>query len=131
MEKKLVEEVITNINKAASDAASQAAPILVNSIKSMTITDAFNILKGESNAATKYLHKTSYNSLYQLYKPIIEKSLTKELTAGITAQESWDKLTTGWNQVSNSFAGQLAGFTPVNTDLSCLSNHKGSRWVIS
>lgn len=115
---KLLDEVISNINQAASDAASQAAPILVNSIKSMTITDAFNILKGEDNAATNYLHKTSYSSLHNLYKPIIEKSLKKDLTAGISAQESWDKLTSSWNTVANSMVGQISGFTPVNTDLS-------------
>lgn len=115
---KLVDDVIKNINQAASDAASQATPILVNSIKSMTINDAFNILKGADDAATSYLHKTSYNSLFKLYKPIIEKSLQKDLAAGVSAQESWDKLTTGWNRVANSFAGEVSGLTPVNTDLS-------------
>ena len=115
---KLVQDVISNINQAASDAASQAAPIFINSIKSMTITDAFTILKGENNAATNYLHKTSYSSLFALYKPIIEKSLDRDLAAGISAQESWDKLTSNWNSIASSMVGQVSGFTPVSTDLS-------------
>ncbi|MBN1984651.1 MAG: DUF4197 domain-containing protein, partial [Prolixibacteraceae bacterium] len=52
---KLVEDVILSINRAAEDAVSEAKPIFVNSIKSMTITDAIGILKGTDNAATQYL----------------------------------------------------------------------------
>ncbi len=50
---KLVEDVLLNINRAAEDAVSEAKPIFVNSIKSMTITDAVGILRGEDNAATQ------------------------------------------------------------------------------
>ena len=55
--KKLIEDVILKINRAAEDAASEAKPIFVNSIRSMTIADALGILKGEENAATQYLKK--------------------------------------------------------------------------
>src|SRR5690606_30912067 len=46
----LIEDVILRINRAAEDAAREVAPIFVNSITSMTISDAFNILMGADNA---------------------------------------------------------------------------------
>ena len=52
---KMVQDVILRINRAAEDAAKEVAPVFVNSIKQMTIKDAFNILNGADNAATGYL----------------------------------------------------------------------------
>jgi len=114
---KLLEDVVLSINRAAEDAAKEAAPIFVNSVTQMTVTDAFGILKGADNAATQYLVKTTYNELYNLYKPKINISTNKDIVAGISAQESWTTLTGKWNTVANSIAGRLAGFKPVTTDL--------------
>lgn len=114
---KLVEDVIKSINRAAEDAAKEAAPIFINSVKQMTVTDAFNILKGSDNAATQYLRQTTYNELYALYKPKIETSTQKDLIGTVSAKESWDLLTGKWNTFARSVAGQIAGFKPVNTDL--------------
>jgi len=113
----LIENVILNINRAAEDAAKDVAPIFVNSVTSMTISDAFNILRGADNAATIYLRSTTYNELYSLYKPKIQVSTQKEIIAGVSAQESWTTLTGKWNTLANSVAGKIAGFKPVNTDL--------------
>jgi len=114
---KLLEDVVLSINRAAEDAAKEVAPIFVNSVTQMTVTDAFGILKGPDNAATQYLVKTTYNELYNLYRPKISISTNKEIVAGISAQESWTTLTGKWNTVANSIAGRLAGFKPVTTDL--------------
>ena len=114
---KLIEDVILNINRAAEDAAREAAPIFVNSVKQMTIADGFNILKGADNAATQYLISTTYNDLYNLYKPRIETSTRKDMVAGVSAQESWEALTVKWNNLANSVAGRLSGLKPVTTDL--------------
>lgn len=114
---KLVEDVILRINRAAEDAAKEAAPIFVNSITGMTVKDAFNILKGENNAATTYLKATTYNDLYALYKPKIQNSTSKKIVGNISTQDSWTALTGKWNTLANSVAGKLAGFKPVNTDL--------------
>lgn len=113
----LIENVVLNINRAAEDAAREVAPIFVNSVTSMSISDAFNILHGADNAATQYLVSTTYNELYSLYKPKIQNSTQKEIVGGISAQESWTTLTGKWNTVANSVAGKIAGFKPVNTDL--------------
>ncbi|MDM8003430.1 MAG: DUF4197 domain-containing protein [Bacteroidota bacterium] len=113
----LIENVMLSINRAAEDAAREAAPIFVNSVTQMTITDGYNILHGADNAATEYLRKTTRNDLYALYKPKISASTAKEIVAGVSAQESWTTLTDKWNTVANSVAGRLAGFRPVNTNL--------------
>jgi len=114
---KLIENVVLSINRAADDAAKDAAPVFVNSITSMTVTDGFNILRGADNAATMYLRNTTYNELYSLYKPKIEASTKKDIIGNISTEESWNALTSKWNTFANSFAGKIGGFKPVNTDL--------------
>ncbi|MBN2166840.1 MAG: DUF4197 domain-containing protein [Marinilabiliaceae bacterium] len=114
---KLVNDAILGINRAAEDAAKEAAPIFVNAITGMTIQDAWNILKGNDNAATEYLKKTTYNQLVNLYSPKIGKSLDKPLVAGISTSQTWGTLTSNWNKIANNPVGKIAGFTPVNTEL--------------
>lgn len=113
----LIEDVILRINRAAEDAAKEVAPIFVNSITSMTISDAFNILKGADNAATSYLIATTNDELYSLYKPKIQNSTEKKIIGNISTKDSWLALTGKWNSAANSLAGRLAGLKPVNTDL--------------
>ena len=114
---KLVNDAILGINRAAEDAAKEATPIFVNAITGMTIQDAWNILKGEDNAATEYLKKSTYNQLVDLYSPKIGKSLDKPLVAGVSTSQTWDKLTTNWNKIADNPIGEMAGLTPVKTDL--------------
>jgi hypothetical protein len=114
---KLVQDVILRINRAAEDAAKEVAPIFVNSVKQMTIKDAFNILNGADNAATGYLRVTTYNELYALYKPKIQASTEKKIVGNISTKDSWNALTGNWNSLANSVAGRLANLKPVNTDL--------------
>jgi len=113
----LVEDVIIRINRAAEDAAKEVAPIFVNSVTSMTISDAFNILKGADNAATSYLKATTYSELYSIYKPKIQNSTEKKIIGNVSTKDSWVTLTGKWNSVANSLAGKLAGLKPVNADI--------------
>lgn len=114
---KLIEEMILKINRAAEDAAREAAPIFVNSIARMTVRDAFNILKGQDNAATAYLRATTYEELYSLFMPKIRNSTEKKIIGNISTKDSWIALTGKWNAFAGSVPGKLAGFKPVNTDL--------------
>ncbi|MBW6502563.1 MAG: DUF4197 domain-containing protein [Bacteroidales bacterium] len=113
----LVQDLILRINRAAEDAAREVAPIFVNSVRQMTIRDAFNILNGADNAATGYLKNTTYSELYNLYKPKIQASTEKKIVGNVSTSDSWVALTDRWNTLANSVAGKLAGFKPVNTDL--------------
>ena len=47
----MIDNVLLSINRAAEDAARDVAPIFVNSVMQMTITDGYNILHGADNAA--------------------------------------------------------------------------------
>ena len=114
---KLVEDVILRINRAAEDAAKEAAPIFVNSVTKMSIADAFGILRGSDNAATTYLRNTTHSELYNLYKPKIRTSTEKKLIGNVSTKDSWVTLTSRWNTFANSIAGKVAGLKPVNTDL--------------
>jgi len=122
---KLLEDVILRINRAAEDAAKEAKPVFVNSIKSMTISDALNILKGSDDAATQYLINTTYNQLFGLYQPKIKASLDKKLIAGISTAESWNTLTGEWNKIAGSVIGQVAGFQKVDIQLDEYLTQKG------
>jgi hypothetical protein len=113
----LLDDVLLRINRAAEDAVSEAKPIFVNSIKSMTITDAVGILRGEDNAATQYLHRTTYDGLFKLYQPKIQTSLDKKLVGNVSTSQSWNALTSKWNDVAGSLVGQIAGLKPVETKL--------------
>lgn len=113
----LIEDVLLKINRAAEDAVSEAKPIFANSIKSMTIADGYTILKGDDNAATQYLRKTTYNQLFELYRPKIKASVEKKLVGNISTGESWTQITGKWNEIAKSLVGQVAGFNPVEIDL--------------
>lgn len=73
----LVDKFVLSLNRAAEDAAKEAKPIFVSAVKQMTIEDAWSILKGEDDAATKYLSKTTSVQLKEKFKPIIKASLDK------------------------------------------------------
>src|SRR5690349_10140 len=80
MEKKLreigmgndVDNFIMTMNRGAEDAAKQVKPIFIDAIKKMTIADATSILKGQPDAATQYLKKTTTAQLQTQFKPIIK-----------------------------------------------------------
>lgn len=72
---KLVDDFVLSLNRGAEKAAGEAKPVFISAVKSMTIQDAWNILKGEDDAATQYLSKTTSSQLYEKFKPIVSQSL--------------------------------------------------------
>jgi hypothetical protein len=65
------------LNRGAEDAAKEAKPIFITAIKSMTIQDAWGILKGQPDAATQYLKRTTSAQLKEKFQPVIQNSLKK------------------------------------------------------
>lgn len=120
----LVDRVVTSINRAASDAAKEASPIILNSIRNMTIQDAAGILKGGDHAATDFLKRTSYDALVSLYRPKIQGSLNEKLVGNLSAQQSWNELTGKWNTIARSAIGQMTSLKTVETDLSAYLTQK-------
>jgi Protein of unknown function (DUF4197) len=74
---KLVDDAIASMNHAAEDASKSAAPIFVNAIKNMTVTDGVNILKGPDTAATAYLRHSATPELTKAYTPVVDSALQK------------------------------------------------------
>lgn len=97
-------DLVEKLNRAAEDAASKAKPIFVNAIKQMTFKDALNLLMGEQDAATRYLEKTTYQQLYDEFRPVIIASLDK-----VNARTYWKEATTAYNKIPL--------VTKVNTEL--------------
>ncbi|MFO7769631.1 MAG: DUF4197 domain-containing protein [bacterium] len=114
---RLVEDVVIRINRAAEDAAREAAPVFVSAITEMTIADAWGILRGEEDAATEYLRRTTGEELYALYQPRIAASTSREIVGDISTKDSWESLTGSWNRLADSAGGRLAGLGSVDTDL--------------
>ena len=88
------DDVIEKLNRAAEDAAIKAKPIFLNAIKSMSIADAWNILKGKDNAATQYLKTTTSEPLYAEFKPVITESMEK-----VGAIQVWSTAVSKYNQI--------------------------------
>ena len=72
-----VDKFVMTLNRGAEDAAKEAKPIFITAIKAMTIQDAWGILKGEQDAATQYLKRTTTPQLKEKFKPVIQNSLNK------------------------------------------------------
>lgn len=104
----LVEEFITQLNRAAEDAADKATPIFKDAILNMTITDAFNILNGADTAATNYLRVNTFSSLYSEFKPDIEESLD-----AVGAQAAWEAVVDVYNTIpfTDDVSADLADYT--------------------
>jgi hypothetical protein len=108
---KLVDDAITSMNHAAEDASKSAAPIFINAIKNMTVTDGVSILKGTDTAATAYLRKSATPQLTKAYTPVIDSALQK---TGATKY---------WKDVFDTY-NKIPLVSKVNPDLSSYVTQK-------
>ncbi len=129
--KKMVDEVVLRLNRAAEDAAKEAVPIFISAITSMTIGDAMNILYGPKTAATDYLHTKTYTQLEAKFKPKVTASLDKKLVGNYSTNDSWHTLSTNYNRVARSTIGELANMKPVETRLDTYVTRKALNGVFS
>jgi hypothetical protein len=87
-----VEALETGMNKAAEAAVPQAQAILVEAVKSMSVSDAKGILGGGKDSATQYLNTSSREKIRARFLPIVKQATDQ---VGLAKQY-------------NSFAGQAA-----------------------
>ena len=120
----LVEKVVLSVNRSAEHAAKEVVPIFSGAIKNMTVQDGIKIVTGEDDAATEYLKKNTYSELMELYQPMMDDVLKKDLIGSISAKKAWDNLTSAYNEivaygvVKNAAAAAGKELAPINTDLS-------------
>jgi hypothetical protein len=100
-----IDKFILSMNRSAENAAIESAPIFTNAITKMSFADAKSILQGSDTAATSYLRKSTYDSLYRVFTPHIKKALDNNLVAS-----QWANLTTRYNKLPTTK-------TKVNTDI--------------
>ncbi|MDQ3392805.1 MAG: DUF4197 domain-containing protein [Bacteroidota bacterium] len=108
---KEVDQFITTLNRGAEKAAAEAKPIFVSAIRSMTIQDAWGILKGDNNAATAYLERTTSAQLEEKFSPIIQKALDQ-----VNATRYYTDLVTTYNRIP--------GVQKINEDLNAYATDK-------
>jgi hypothetical protein len=115
----LIEDVILSINRAAEDAASEVAPVFWDAITDMSILDGFEILNGDNDAATEYLKSSTYDDLFDLYQPVIQTSLDKDIIGGMTANDAWETLTGAWNDLGNNIftSTLISNYSTIDTSL--------------
>lgn len=93
-----VDQAILQINRAAEDAVGYAAPIFTDAIREMTIQDAWNIVRGEQDAATRYFRDKTTARLTEAFKPIIQRSLDQ-----LQATRHYSELISAYNKLPTTF----------------------------
>lgn len=103
---KEVDRAILAINRGAEDAVGQATPIFVSAIKSMKLTDAISIVKGNERAATDYFQQKTSDSLRVAFTPSVKTSLDKT------------EATRYYGDIVNAYNKLPTTFKKMNPDLS-------------
>jgi len=103
-----VERFEETLNRAAEEAVKEATPVFIKAITSMTIEDAFGLLRSDdSHAATAYLRSRTESELIARFRPSVEEAIEQV------------ELTKYWNPLSSAYntATTFTGGAPVNPDL--------------
>lgn len=109
----LCDKFVQSLNRAAESAVKEAAPVFVNSLSQMTVTDAFNILLGtQQDAATSFFKRTTSAQLTEKFSPIVNSALGKN-----NVSSYWTQLTTAYNALP-------IATTKVQTDLNSYVTQK-------
>jgi hypothetical protein len=101
---KQADKFVESLNRAAEDAAKQAAPIFINAVKGMSIQDGLAILQGGNDGATQFLKTNTQTQLNNAFAPIVKKSLSKT------------HVTKYWNDVAKTY-NKVPFAKRVNPDL--------------
>jgi hypothetical protein len=91
---KQVDETVLSINRAAEDAAKDAKDIFVAAIRNLSVKDAIKIVKGDHDAATRYLQNNTSVQLNATFRPTIKSSLDK-----VEATKHWEELIKAYNKI--------------------------------
>lgn len=89
-----VDKFVLTLNRGAEDAAKEAKPIFIAAIKQMTIDDAWAILRGDPDAATQFLKRTTSTQLKEKFSPVIQASLNK-----VNATKYYGELVSRYNSI--------------------------------
>lgn len=74
---KRVDELVTSMNRAAEAAVPMGRDVLVGAVKSMSVTDAKNILGGGDNSVTQFFAEKTRTPLGEKFLPIVTQATEK------------------------------------------------------
>jgi hypothetical protein len=94
------DELVVSMNRAAEMAVKEATPLLVSSVKNMSVSDAKSILTGPDDAATQYFRRTTSDALTQRFLPIVKQATERVQLA----------------QQYNALAGQVAQYGLISKE---------------
>ena len=102
-----VDELERAVNRAAEEAVPQSKQLLTSAVKSMTVEDAKQILRGGDDSVTQFFKAKTAPQLTERFLPIVSK---------VTAKS-------GLAQQYNSLAGQAAQFGLVKADQATIEGY--------
>ncbi|MBN2506015.1 MAG: DUF4197 domain-containing protein [Verrucomicrobia bacterium] len=102
-QERLADDFVATLNRAAEQAVPQAASVLGDSVKRLTVADARAILAGTNTAATAYFRRTSETNLHSRFLPIVREATSQ---TGVTSAY---KQMLGKLGFASAFLGQDAG----------------------
>ena len=100
----LAEEFVTTLNRAAEQAVPQAAGLLADAVRQMSLGDAKTIITSTNTAATDYFKRTVSTNLYARFLPIVKKATDQ---TGVTS--AYKRMTGKVNLGGLSELGALGG----------------------
>ncbi|WP_034302805.1 DUF4197 domain-containing protein [Herbaspirillum sp. RV1423] len=72
-----LDDLVVSMNRAAESAVPLAKPLLLNAVKSMSVTDAKNILTGGDTSVTDFFRQKTAAPLAEKFLPIVKKITDK------------------------------------------------------
>ena len=97
---KRIDELLLSINRAAEAAVPMGKDLLVGAVRSMSVTDAKNILTGGDTSVTNFFTEKTRSPLSVKFLPVVTKATQK----------------VGLANKYNEFAGKAAGFGLVKKE---------------
>lgn len=106
-----LDELVVSMNRAAESVVPLAKPLLLNAVKSMSVTDAKKILTGGDTSVTDFFREKTAAQLGVKFLPVVKKVTDR---AGLSAQY-------------NSAMGQVSKFGVVPQEQSTVEGYVSQR----
>ncbi len=131
----LVDKAILQINRGAEQAVGFAAPIFVNAIKQMTITDAMKLVTGGANSATNFFKEKTTASLVAAFSPVIDSALNQTAATRYYGEiaDKYNSLPTTFNKLNPDLKGYVtdkavsALFDQIGKEEAAIRNNPAAR----
>lgn len=96
-----VDELEVSMNRAAEQAAGEAASVFWSGIQQMSFQDAWGILEGHETAATDYFRRTTSDELRARFAPIVEEKMS-----AVGLVQLYDDMTARYKAIPLASLGQ-------------------------